>query len=396
MAYLFIYTRLENFDYRLVYAPECSFLPKDIRSEFIDFAREVIDSDLFGDISSARNAMIKRGSKTMIGLGINAQELDVIESTVEKRSIRVFLGLCFDNAVSDAQLCTLLDQQYYRTLYKEYITPLWGTNRRYENKVNSNIQSIEIPAAERCPSHGVISVNQRNNVCQIHPADIDTFSLFKACIKNEYSDAVTLLNSENHILKAPMYKFHNATVLDSLSAKKVSFNIKPSGESIESTKKNSSDEKRKTNKKEQEESSPKNEIREKIKTVVNKDTPYTDKVVKKIINLLLKLSENPDQIIYSLAKEYGLAKVFDMDTDLLINKDLSNNNSKAKLRENRDSASGNTEIPFFSKENGEKGISKIRERFNNSVEEKAPANQENEKSIFDFNSSNNSKIEDIE
>ena len=38
-GYLFIYTRLDKFDYRLLYAPDIKILPSHIRDTFINFAR---------------------------------------------------------------------------------------------------------------------------------------------------------------------------------------------------------------------------------------------------------------------------------------------------------------------------------------------------------------------
>ncbi len=70
-AYLFIYSRLERFDYRLIYAPSQSFLPSPTRDDFVSFAREVINTDNVanGGLNTARWSVIRRGNKVLFGGG---------------------------------------------------------------------------------------------------------------------------------------------------------------------------------------------------------------------------------------------------------------------------------------------------------------------------------------
>lgn len=213
MAYLFVYTRLESFDYRLIYAPSDKHLPQPNRGEFIDFAREVINTDVFGDIKSPRHAIIKREQYTLIGLGCNSVELGVIQSLVETRAIRVFIGVYFDHSLSDAQIQSFTEIGFYKDLYSQYITPLWHTNKRNETKVNSIVQPVEILESVSLSRSAEIKVNSCANLCEIYPCRVNVFSLLKSCIQYKDIDAVTLLNSEDHIKEATLYKFHNATII---------------------------------------------------------------------------------------------------------------------------------------------------------------------------------------
>ncbi len=81
-AFLFIYTRLDKFDYRLLYAPDKSFLPSPVREKFIDFAREVVNTDNLnnGRILAPRWSMMKENNLVLIGVGCYNNSLGVTES----------------------------------------------------------------------------------------------------------------------------------------------------------------------------------------------------------------------------------------------------------------------------------------------------------------------------
>ena len=61
--HLFIYSRTRRFDYRLIYTPDSTFVPDDIRWKFIDFVREILNEDnvLNGDIVEPRWGIYKYG-----------------------------------------------------------------------------------------------------------------------------------------------------------------------------------------------------------------------------------------------------------------------------------------------------------------------------------------------
>jgi len=219
MIYLFVYTRLENFDYRLIYAPDNQVLSQPIRNEFIDFAREVINTDYYGEILTPRNAIIKRDAKTLVGIGCNNRELGTVQMKKENREVRVFFGIYYDKELADSQIATMVEINFYKNLFTQYIAPKMSLSRRYEDQVNSIVQSVEIPDTIPNAYSEEINVNSEIDVCRIHSCKTNPYALIKACLRFKDIDAVTFLNTDAHASKAPLYKFHNATVVNSESEK---------------------------------------------------------------------------------------------------------------------------------------------------------------------------------
>lgn len=211
MNYLFVYTRLEKFDYRLIFSPDNQTLPQPIRGEFIDFAREVVDTDNFGPIAIPRFAIVKRGNLSLIGVGCRNTVLGTCPSTEETREIRGFFGVVTDSC-SFEQINTLTNLEYYRYLFTKFIIPIWGISKREEDKINSIVQAITVPNTDLPFSQSLLDVNIDNNSCKVFPISTDAASLIKSCMSFNEVDAVVGLNSDKHILEAPLYIFHNVTI----------------------------------------------------------------------------------------------------------------------------------------------------------------------------------------
>lgn len=308
MAHLFIYTRLEKFDYRVLYAPDNQTLSGNMRNEFISFAREVINSDNFGDIQTPRYAMIKRGQKILVGIGCDTSIFGVQESTTETRRIRGFFGVFLENC-SKRQLNTLSQIRFYQNLFETYVKPLWSLNRKEESKTNSVVQSINIEdsLADMASDSHTVCVNTSSSVCEIFPNTIKSSELLASCILAENSDIVTSLNSDAHILNAPLYHFHNATIVGILENYTIKFaSTSPKnkeGENISRFEHN-----RKSATSEWGENSP-IRTRKKSSTRLDSDDGCISKIISKLISWMASCGINPKKFITLLADRFNLSVV---------------------------------------------------------------------------------------
>lgn len=212
---LFIYTRLERFDYRLIYAPDRKSLPSPVRDSFIAFAREVVNTDNMnnGAIRSPRWALIKEGNHILIGLGCYNRELGAETSGSEKRLIRGFFGIYFDNPCLDA-LSELTDLNLYRQIYAQYIQPLWSLTKKDEDKTNSAIQDIDVECSSTDSITTQIQLNEQQNKCLTLSDDVAIEALFRSALMCDKVDIVCNLNTIEHVFYASLYSFHNVTIID--------------------------------------------------------------------------------------------------------------------------------------------------------------------------------------
>ena len=209
---LLIYTRLENFDYRLIYAPSSSFLPEPQRTTFIDFVREVINEDnsLNGVIHEPRWSVIRDGNLTLIGVGCRNNFLKKLYSSKEGRYIRGFYGVVLKD-VNDSVIKSLTSIETYRDWFCKFIEPLWNLPKKSEDKVNSNIQEIDI--AEENFDGPQITLNTNSSCCTLISCQTNIAELFYSATKYNSVDIVTNLNTSKHVTMSQLYSFRNITIL---------------------------------------------------------------------------------------------------------------------------------------------------------------------------------------
>jgi hypothetical protein len=220
-AYLFFYSRLERFDYRLIYAPSKSFLPDPIRSEFITFAREVINTDNVsnGKISVPRWSIIRRENLVLYGIGVYNKELGDCYSEFENRDIRGYFGVVFnyDNGNLPLEYFSLA---YFRDLYSQYFAPFWHAKKTDEKKINSIVQKIDINIeAEGTSSR--IELNGDYSICKVIPEPIVVKDVVNTAIGLQDIELVLGLNDIKHVTTASLLKFRNISILGNTIEKSV-------------------------------------------------------------------------------------------------------------------------------------------------------------------------------
>lgn len=217
-GYLFIYTRLDKFDYRLLYAPDVKFLPYPTRDTFINFAREVINTDNVGNgsIKSERWSMIKRNNLIMIGLGCYNNLLGYVESNNERRVIRGFFGIVFDS-FSPTVSKRIFELDLYKDIFGNYVSPLWNLQKKDEYRTNSVIQEIDIETYEK-QEHEAIDMNDLPNICRVHSDMVSPCDLLSSAISKKETDFVCNLNNSEHVLSHSLYAFKNITIVGNVSA----------------------------------------------------------------------------------------------------------------------------------------------------------------------------------
>ena len=210
---LFIYTRLEKFDYRLIYAPDRASLPSPIRDSFIDFVREVVNTDNVnnGEISQPRWALKKEGNHILIGVGCYNKDLGAETSGTEKRIIRGFFGVYFDNLCQEA-ISPLTEMSFYRQIYAQYIQPLWSLTKKDEYKTNSVVQGIDIEDSSIFAT-SQIQLNEQQNKCFVLSDEVIIDELFLSALRCDKVDVVCNLNTIEHVTCASLYSFHNITII---------------------------------------------------------------------------------------------------------------------------------------------------------------------------------------
>ena len=287
-AQLIIYTRLENFDYRLIYAPSKQILPEPHRSEFIDFIREVINSDNFGSIKSPRYAVIKRNDLFLIGVGCDNSCLGEVKSNIERREIRGFYGVVSNEPIKSSVIQFLSQLDFYKDLFSKHIIPKWHTSKRNEDDINSIVEPFNINVDEQLtPIFDGLDINIDANLCKVYSDNIEPCSLINACLKCAIVDAVTNLNSEAHITSAPLYKFHNVTINESVFNKTISHKKQETEEFLEKRKKGYSD--------------PAVTSTKKLR-----DEGCLSRCVDKVEHFLSKYSINPKSFLEIFAKRHHL------------------------------------------------------------------------------------------
>lgn len=288
---LIIYTRLENFDYRLIFAPSRQMLPEPYRSEFIDFVREVINSDNFGSIKSPRYAVIKRNDLCLIGIGCDNSCLGEVKSNIERREIRGFFGVVSNEPFKPSVIQTLSQLDFYKDLFTSFIIPKWHTSKRNEDDINSIVEHLTINKEEQPTSiFDDIDINIDVNLCKIHSHQIEPSSLISSCVKHKNVDAVTNLNSEAHVTSAPLYKFHNVTINESVFSKTISYKKTETKEFLEKGKKGHSDP----------------AVASTKRTKALRDEGCLSRCVDKVEHFLSKYGINPKSFLEIFAKRHNL------------------------------------------------------------------------------------------
>lgn len=212
-AYLFIYSRLERFDYRLIYAPSQSFLPNPTRNEFISFAREVINTDNVsnGKINTARWSLIRRGDKVLFGIGIYNKNLGDCSSDIETRNVRGFFGLVF-NYEKESLPKECFAMSFFESIYSSYIMPLWHAEKKDEHKINSIIQKIDLNVEDSC-TDSPIKLNTHSSVCKILPETIVVDEAINSALSVEDIEIVLGLNDIKHVTSASLSQFRNISII---------------------------------------------------------------------------------------------------------------------------------------------------------------------------------------
>jgi len=285
---LFIYTRLENFDYRLIYAPSESFLPEPYRSSFIDFAREVINEDnsLNGSIDGVRWSYIRKGHLSLIGIGCHNNLLKELHSQKESRIIRGFFGVVV-NDMNESLITELTSMEFYKDLFCHYVEPLWSLSKKSEGKVNSNIQEIEIKAY---PYDGQsLKLNTDAHKCTILSCESQIEGLLCGAIRSCDVDFVTNLNTYKHVTMSQLYSFHNITVIGNFDSS--NFDIVAHSKEIKEEKA----EKIKNVHYLNEET-----IESRMDILVDNDSAYYEKLARRIIERARRCGINVELLINSL------------------------------------------------------------------------------------------------
>lgn len=212
-AYLFIYSRLERFDYRLIYAPSQSFLPNPTRNEFISFAREVINTDNVsnGKINTARWSLIRRGDKVLFGIGIYNKNLGDCSSDIETRNVRGFFGLVFNYEKGNLpKECFAMS--FFESIYSSYIMPLWHAEKKYEHKINSIIQKINLNVEDSCLD-SPIKLNTHSSVYKVLPETIVVDEAINSALSVDDIEIVLGLNNIKHVTSASLSQFRNISII---------------------------------------------------------------------------------------------------------------------------------------------------------------------------------------
>lgn len=220
-AYLFIYSRLERFDYRLIYAPSQSFLPNPTRNEFISFTREVINTDNIsnGKINATRWSLIRRGQKVLFGVGIYNKDLGDCSSDIETRNVRGFFGFVFnfEKGTLPEEYFTL---SFFQNLYSSYIMPLWHAGKKNENRINSIIQKIDVNIKEyRIDSF--LELNTYSTTCKVLPEAVVISDAINSALNVNDIEIVLGLNNIKHVTSAPLLQFRNISIIGNLTEENI-------------------------------------------------------------------------------------------------------------------------------------------------------------------------------
>lgn len=293
------YSRLENHDYRLIYAPSKQLLSEPDRSEFTNFIREVINSDNFGSITAPRFAMIKRGDKCLIGVGCNNNFLGEVDTKIESREVRGFYGIVSDEPITWDQICLLCDSEisFYKAFFSKYIIPIWHTSKRDEDSINSIVEPIRLDVDTFPLSYIDIPINQDKDCCQIHSYVSDHRHLIYSCSLVKNGDIVVNINSEAHVISAPLYHFHNVTILNDKQNRLIEFNKKKHLEPVENLR-----------------------VVRKNKSCRN-ETPFTkengciSRCIDKVEHFLGKYDISPMSFLKAFAKRHHMKVVKDVPND---------------------------------------------------------------------------------
>lgn len=212
---LFVYTRLSNYDYRLLFAPSLVNLPNPVRTSFVNFAREVINVDNIcnGDIVSPRWSLIKSEGIVLIGIGCYNNYLRPDDDGYVGPRVRGFFGIVIKDQEITKCLTTLLNEDYYKTLFNEYVFPLWE-ERRDSNKINSNIAMVDVETTDIVIEDiNNIDLNTLTKKCKVSPDSFSVRELFISALRYDKVNIVCNLNNFGHIRTANLFHFSNATII---------------------------------------------------------------------------------------------------------------------------------------------------------------------------------------
>lgn len=211
--HLFIYSRTRRFDYRLIYTPDSTFVPDDIRWKFIDFVREILNEDnvLNGDIVEPRWGIYKYGNYLLVGIGVRNSMLGDYDSDYTGTKIRGFYGQIFNDVnIEDILLNSSID--YYRNIFVNKIVPIFDSKN--ESEVNS-IDSQFVPNLDLYPvkKGEFVQLNTNNNIIRILPYEFGIKELISSTLYHDEVNIVSSLNDKRHAVDADICRFNNITVI---------------------------------------------------------------------------------------------------------------------------------------------------------------------------------------
>jgi len=212
---LFIYTRLFRLDYHLIYCPNNSFMPNDIKTGFKDFAREVINEDRItnGKIEDARWSFCKKGEYLLYGIGCRNVLLSEESNDYVGTPIRGFFGLVI-KLDGSFPIDLYLNIDSYKRIYKEKIVPIFHSKTSVDSSDIDSPFELLSDAMRIFPHDNKQVVNFEKTKTFVFP---DTFDVKEIAASLVFGDGDTNfvfhLNNEGHIRHTKLCSFYNASII---------------------------------------------------------------------------------------------------------------------------------------------------------------------------------------
>ena len=208
-----IYSRTYDCDYRVIVQPDYTQCPEIIQNEFIQFARQVINTDKFKEIENLRWAIMKEGNFILWGCGIYNKWVNTSYSHdfTNERIIRGFYGIVIH---CNQEIVLPFSNNFLGSLINDYIVPFWKVN--HDKRLFEKERIIESYSEENITilSKTSITLNEDVYKSKIFPHDKKLVrDLFSLALSPEIKEIklATGLNSTKHAQYACL---SNATVLN--------------------------------------------------------------------------------------------------------------------------------------------------------------------------------------
>jgi hypothetical protein len=211
---LFIYSRTKYFDYRLLATPKEEFVTNNIRWEFIEFIRQVINTDnpLNGEIDTIRWSFYKIDNYILWGIGCNNSDLSSIYCYDKAGTpVRGFFG--FITKLNESENISLVyDLEYFREIYSVVIVPIWELkDEETVNSINSFFFPMNINSLEYIYPNKQKILNTGTNNCLVYPITEDLKLLIGSAFSYAMINFVSGLNRSGHAVES---HFMNSTSID--------------------------------------------------------------------------------------------------------------------------------------------------------------------------------------